>query len=291
MLSKQKINHFWEHGYAVAPSGISEALMQAMDRQLDEWIQDSRKHQSNYGSTMDGKARFDLEVGHTSNSPKLRRVANPADISQPYRDALWDSPITDMAAQLLGPDIKFHHCKLNIKLPGMDAVVHYHQDHAYDPHTNDDMLAVLLMLDDATLSNGCLKVVPGSHRTPYTHCQNGKFTGQIDPSFYPQFRRTEVPIEANRGDVCFIHTWMVHGSESNRDTRPRRLLICDYNAADCFELLPPAVPSPYSGMIVRGKPSPVARLKSTSIEIRTPYSEDSFFQVQGQPSARTGTGQ
>ncbi len=285
LLNSDQIAHFWENGYVVAPSGVNDELLEQMDLQLNEWIEESRGHHSNYGETLDGKARFDLEIGHSSDNPKLRRVANPVDVSQAYQQVLWDSPITDMVAQLIGPDVKFHHCKLNIKLPGMESVVYFHQDHSYDPHTNDDMLAILLMIDDATLQNGCLKVVPGSHKKRYSHFQNDKYTGAIDTSYYGEFNEECVPIVAKRGDVCFMHTWTVHGSENNRSENPRRLLICDYLAADAFPLLPPAVPSPYTGKIVRGKPSSVARMKSAELEIRTPYSEDSFFGVQGQPSA------
>ena len=252
---------------------------------MDNWIEQSRQHESNFGTTVDGKARFDLEVGHTRETPKLRRVANPVDVSENFQEVLWDSPMVDMVAQLIGPSIRFHHCKLNVKLPGMETVVYYHQDHSYDPHTNDDMLAILLMLDDATEKNGCLRVVPGSHKKRYSHFQKGEYVGAIDSSFNEEFNRLAVPIVASRGDVCFMHTWTVHGSRTNLSNNARRLLICDYTSADAFPLLSPALPSKYTGKIVRGEPSHVARLRSDEIEMRTPYSHDSFFGVQGQPSA------
>ena len=285
LLTPQEIEHFREYGYVISDSGLDNEILDAMDSEIDAWIDESRYHDSNYGETMDGKARFDLEEGHTRENPKLRRVSNPVDVSEIYRKVLWDSSITDMVAQLIGPSIKFHHCKLNIKLPGMDTVVYYHQDHSYDPHTNDDMLAILLMLDDSTELNGCLKVVPGSHKKRYSHFKDGEYVGLIDPSHYDEFNKEAVSVVAKRGQVCFMHTWTIHGSETNRSGRPRRLLISDFAAADAFPLLYPAVPSPFTGKIVRGEPSPVARLTQDLVEIRTPYSEDSFFGVQGQPSA------
>ena len=284
-FSQEQIDHFRQNGFVVSASGLGEDLLQAMNVELQQWVEASREYTSNFGETIDGKARFDLEAGHTREIPKLRRVSNPIDISSVFRTVLWDSPITDMVAQLIGPSIKFHHCKLNIKLPKMETVVYYHQDHSYDPHTNDDMLAILLMLDDATEENGCLRVVPGSHTKRYSHFRDGEYVGAIDTSYYEEFNREAVSIVASRGDVCFMHTWTVHGSETNQSGHPRRLLICDYTSADAFPLLAPAVPSPYTGKIVRGTPSPVARLRSDVIEMRTPYSEDSFFGIQGQPSA------
>ena len=284
-LSEDQIQHFAEFGYLICPSGIDDSLLKRLDDQVDNWIELSRQHESNFGTTVDGKARFDLEVGHTRETPKLRRVANPVDVSEDFQEVLWDSPMVDMVAQLIGPSIRYHHCKLNVKLPGMETIVYYHQDHSYDPHTNDDMLAILLMLDDATEKNGCLRVVPGSHKKRYSHFQKGEYVGAIDSSFNEEFNRLAVPIVASRGDVCFMHTWTVHGSRTNLSNNARRLLICDYTSADAFPLLSPALPSKYTGKIVRGEPSHVARLRSDEFEMRTPYSHDSFFGVQGQPSA------
>ena len=284
-LSEDQIQHFAEFGYLICPSGIDDSLLKRLDDQVDNWIELSRQHESNFGTTVDGKARFDLEVGHTRETPKLRRVANPVDVSEDFQEVLWDSPMVDMVAQLIGPSIRYHHCKLNVKLPGMETIVYYHQDHSYDPHTNDDMLAILLMLDDATEKNGCLRVVPGSHKKRYSHFQKGEYVGAIDSSFNEEFNRLAVPIVASRGDVCFMHTWTVHGSRTNLSNNARRLLICDYTSADAFPLLSPALPSKFTGKIVRGEPSHVARLRSDEFEMRTPYSHDSFFEVQGQPSA------
>ena len=223
--------------------------------ELDGWIEESRSHSSNYGETPDGKARFDLEAGHSAEQPKLRRVSNPVDISKAYREVLWNSAIIDAVTDLVGPDIKFHHSKINIKLPGMQTRVDYHQDHAFDPHTNDDSATASLLLDDMTEDNGCLRVVPGSHNERYSHYQNDKFTGAIEPKLTPDFERRSIPILGKAGDVCLMHSRTVHGSPPNRSNKPRRLLICDYRAADAFWLIPPLVLSVHSGRVIRGKPS------------------------------------
>ncbi len=164
MLREDQIGQFREDGYVIVRGLLDGARVAALTGELDAWIEGSRAHGANYGETMDGKARFDLEAGHTAERPRLRRVANPADISAAYREVLWNGPIVDAVAELIGPDVKVHHCTLNIQLPGMETRVDYHQDHAYDPHTNDDMLTMLLLLDVVTEDNGWLRVVPGSHR-------------------------------------------------------------------------------------------------------------------------------
>ena len=158
MLNEDQLDSFWTDGYLVVENGVLEHQLAALNRQLEAWIEESRRHTSNFGETVDGKARFDLEPGHTPERPRLRRVANPADISEAYRDVLWTAALVDMVADLIGPNIKFHHCKLNVKLPGMETAVGYHQDHPYDPHTNDDVIVALTLLTDMTLENGCLEL-------------------------------------------------------------------------------------------------------------------------------------
>ena len=285
MLSEEQHRQFQEEGYLVARGVIDAGRLSALTGELDAWTAESRRHKSNYGETMDGKARFDLEAGHSAQTPKLRRVANPADISETYQKALWDGPVVDLVSELLGPDVKFHHCKINIKAPGMETRVDYHQDHPYDPHTNSSMVTMLLLLDDMTEENGCLRVVPGSQATRYSHYKDGRFTGATAAELREEFERASVPITGKAGDVCVISTWTVHGGGANRSDRPRRLLICDYNAADAFPLRPPAVPSPHTGRIVRGEATRFARLEAGTLELPQAYEDDSFFGLQGQKTA------
>jgi ectoine hydroxylase-related dioxygenase (phytanoyl-CoA dioxygenase family) len=285
MLDADQIEHFRREGYVVMRNAVAPATLKLLTDEVDRWVEESRGHDKNYGETCNGKARFDLEAGHSAAAPRLRRVSNPVDISESYRQVLWDGPIPDMVVDLIGPNVKFHHCKLNTKLPGMDTYVGYHQDHPFDPHTNDDVVVALLLLDDMTLDNGCLLVVPGSHRERYSHYRGDTFVGEIAAEHHADFERRAQPIVGRAGDVCLQSTWMVHGGGPNRTDRPRRMLICDYTAADNFWLMPPIVPSPHSGRIVRGAATRMVRLSGGVKELPQHYAHDSFFAAQGQKTA------
>ena len=88
-----------------------------------------------------------------------------------------------MVEQLLGPGIRFQNTKLNMKSPGFGSPVEWHQDWAFYPHTNDDVLAAGLAIDDMMLANGCLMVIPGSHREAVlNHHQDGVFVGAVPPA-------------------------------------------------------------------------------------------------------------
>ncbi len=274
----------------MAGAAVSGELLATLRRELSAWVEESRGHQRNYGETRrGGVARFDLEAGHRRDAPRLRRVNNPAEISESYRNAAFDAPMADMVAALIGPDVKFFHSKINLKQPGTATRVAYHQDLAYAPHTNEDMVTALLLLDDMTLENGCLMVVPGSHRQGQVSLwRDDVFTGQVAPEKEAQCGRDAVPILGTAGNVCLMHGLALHGSEPNSSQRPRGLYICVYTAADAFPLEGNSLPDELEGRIVRGRPTRTARLTEGRVELRGAYRSSSFFQVQGQPSAIDG---
>jgi ectoine hydroxylase-related dioxygenase (phytanoyl-CoA dioxygenase family) len=280
MLTYQQTQQFHERGYIIVDNAVTAGQLNAMRGQLDRWIQQSRQYTHNYGALPDGRARFDLEPGHHADDPRLRRVSNPIDISEAYADTVFNSEVPDMVTDLLGPDIKFDHCKLNNKLPGMATRVDYHQDHAFEPQTNDSVVVCLIMLDDTNEENGCLRVIPGSHQRQYSHYQNNVFTGKISAEHNACFDTTGEPIIGRAGSVCLMHTWAVHGSFENHSDRPRRLLITEYKAADAFPLTRHKLPSWYMNRIVRGRPAEQPRYRTGQVELPPDYDNASFFSLQ-----------
>jgi ectoine hydroxylase-related dioxygenase (phytanoyl-CoA dioxygenase family) len=287
MLSEAEAEQFWRDGYLVAKSAVSAAELEAMRAEIAGWVEASRAHRAPFGPpTVDERPRFDMGAEHSATRPALRRVNNPSDISAAFGAVMERSAMVDMVAALIGPDVKFHHCKINLKLPGSHTEVGYHQDFGYTPHTNDDVVTALLMLDDMTLENGCLQVVPGSHRGPvFSLFEGERFTGFIAPAVVDELKARQVPITGSAGSVCLMHTRLAHGSDANRSDRSRGLYICVYTAADAFPLARNPMANPNEGMIVRGQKSRKARLTEALIELPEQPKLASFFAVQGQRSA------
>lgn len=287
MLSDAQKSEFADKGYVMMRGAVAPSVLQALLAQLDVWVEESRGHEANYDfDTPNGKARFDLEQGHSAITPRLRRVANPVDISKLYQTLLFEGDLPEMVADLIGPNVFFHHCKLNNKFPGANTRVEYHADHPFDPHTNDDGITVLMFLDDMDEGNGCARLVPGSHKERYTHFRDGKFIGATDPTLFDTFDQRAESLEGKAGDVCLMDIWTLHGGGPNLSSdRNRRMLIADYRAADAFALVAPAVPSRFHRKIVAGEPTHVARFREGTMEILEPYPDDSFFGLQEQITA------
>ena len=287
MLSRADVERFWADGYLVVPGAVTPAQLARLRGEVAAWVEESRAHRAPFGPpTPDGRPRFDMGEEHCPERPALRRVNNPSEVSEAFHEAMSDAPMVDMVADLIGPDVKFHHCKINLKLPGSHTEVGYHQDFAYTPHTNDDVVTALLMLDDMTLENGCLQVVPGSQRGPVHSLFDGeRFTGFIAPDAVRGLKARQVPVTGAAGSVCLMHTRLAHGSDANRSDRPRGLYICVYSAADAFPLARNPMANPNEGLIVRGVRSRKARLMAGLVELPEQPKMASFFAVQGQQSA------
>ena len=291
MLATQQIEQFRRDGYMTVGNAVTETELADMRREVAAWVEESRRHQAPFGPpTIDGRPRFDMGAEHSSHHPALRRVNNPSDISGVFEGVMRNAAMVDMVGDLIGPDVKFHHCKINLKLSGSRTEVGYHQDYAYTPHSNDDIVTALLMLDDMTEENGCLKAVPGSHTGPiYSLFDGDRFTGFVDSEAEQALRPQEVAITGKAGSVCLMHTRLVHGSDANRAEHPRGLYICVYTAADAFPLAANPMPNPNEGTIVRGRKSRSARLMAARVELPEQPKKASFFAVQGQESAGADT--
>ena len=126
--------------------------------------------------------RLDLEDTHTPEDPRLRRIKLPHTISEVMRELMYSDYILGPARDLVGQNLRLHTTKLNMKSAGYGAAVEWHQDYAFYPHTNDDILAIGVILDDMAEENGPLMVFPGSHKGPvYDHHVDGVFAGAMLP--------------------------------------------------------------------------------------------------------------
>jgi len=288
ILDQSQKDTFWRDGFLLVPNAVTPAQLAALRAEIAKWVEESRAHSAPFGPpTVDGRPRFDMGTEHTAERPALRRINNPSDISDAYLDAMRNSRMTDMVAELIGPDVKFHHCKINLKLTGAKTEVLYHQDFAYTPHTNDDVITALLFLDDIDETNGALTIVPGSHKGEMLSLFDGeRFTGAVAPDLEKSLLAQSVPCYGPAGAVCLMHTKLAHGSAANAGDKPRGLYICVYSAADAIPIARNPMSSTHEGEIVRGKPARFARLQEGRIELPQQPKSASFFTVQGQQSAQ-----
>lgn len=280
-LTQDQIDAYWNDGYLYLEQAVTPDQLASLNADFGAWIDESRSHDSPYGETVDGRARFDLEPGHSADHPALRRIAAPVDVSDAYLDVMRDNTALDAVAQLIGPNVEFNNCKINSKQPGAATQVKYHQDFMFQPHTNEDLVAVLFFLDDVSLENGPLNVVPGTHRGPlFDHWHDGVYTGAVAPEVVTDHIGDAVPIHGPAGAACLMHTRLLHGSAANESDRPRTLFISEYRAEDSKPLQVNHLPSRFEGELVRGERTNRVRCSSYEMEYPEVPTGASFFSQQ-----------
>lgn len=287
-LTQEEIDAFWRDGYVTIENAVTPEQLQGLKRDFDCWVDESRNETAPYGETIDGRPRFDLQPGHTAERPALRRVQAPTEVSEAYYEAMASSRMTEMVADLIGPDVKLHHTKINSKLPGAATEVKWHQDFLFTPHTNSDVITALLMVDEVTDDNGPLEVLPGSHKEDlHSIWQDGTFTGAIEDEVAADMQARAVKSLGPAGSVCLMHTRLAHGSAPNRSDAPRTLFICVYSAGDAVPLTPNPVPTKHQGLFVQGEDRGVIRSEAYQVE-RPQYPKTSFFAQQSEAERARG---
>lgn len=276
MLTTDQISSYHENGFLAVERVFTDTEMRRAREVVDELVEQSRAVTSHTDV-------YDLEPTHTPETPRVRRLKAPI-AAHPYFETLArKEALLDLVAALLGPAIRMHGNKLNMKAAEYGSAVEWHQDFAFYPHTNDDLLAVGIALDDCLPENGCMLMVPGSHRWPILdHHQEGYFVGAIDPGALGIDLEAAVPVPVHAGGVTLHHCRTLHGSKPNTSPQPRRLFLVELAAVDAWPCMGVPDLEAFNAKIWRGAPTASFRVKQMDIRPPLPKHErqGSIYEVQ-----------
>ena len=230
-LTKDEVNFYNDQGYLLVEDVISEGQHKEMLTLVEEFFDKAKIVKENDNI-------FDLEEGHSFHNPRLKRIKQPHQHSQFFWDIIKESKIEDILKDLLGDNISLKTSKLNTKAPGGGAAVEWHQDWAFYPHTNDNVQAMGLMLNDVDMDNGPLMVIPESHKGPVlSHFNDGVFCGAIDPDDTDFDMKKAVTLTGKARSMTIHHARTLHGSSPNNSNRDRLVLFYECNSADAWPLV------------------------------------------------------
>ncbi len=263
-LSPDQVTFYRDQGYILVENLLDPSTLDALRSETDAIVEAARGVDQN-------DAVYDLEDSHTPEIPRVRRIKAPRLHFPFFKTLSGYQPILDVLRQLIGPDVRYQGDKLNMKSAEYGAPVEWHQDWAFYPHTNDDLLAAGIFLDDCDASNGPLLMIPGSHKGPtYDHHADGAFCGALDPGSSGIDFDTAAQVTGPAGSVSFHHARIVHGSGLNTSGANRRLLLYQYAAADAWPLSGLGARSldEFDSLLVMGNGTTSPRL--TDVPVRMP---------------------
>ncbi len=250
ILSQEQRAAYFRDGYIGLPGFVDPALVARLQQTTQKFVDLSRQE------TKAGRV-FDIGPGHTAERPVLRRLKRPDEQDEVFWSFARDV-LADVAADLLGPDVVFHHSKMNFKWFDDSDTVKWHQDAQFFPHTNYNVLTIGCYLADTDMSNGPLAVMPGSHDGPLynQYAADGHWTGHLRPEDAAAMDISRVRYLTGPAGTLTIHSCRTaHFSPSSKSPSPRPLLLNCFTSADAKPYTPHPDPSSHTYQIVRGKPA------------------------------------
>ncbi|MGE0800007.1 MAG: phytanoyl-CoA dioxygenase family protein [Lautropia sp.] len=252
VLTQSQREHYFREGYLLLPGVIDADWLARLRAATDGLIERSR-------AISRSDAVFDLEPGHSAEAPRLRRVSKPVEQDPAYWSYVTDSIMADIVADLVGPDVKFHHSKLNFKWLRGGEEVKWHYDIAFWPHTNYSPLTVGTYLYDCGMEQGPLAVLPRSHEIEPLLSQyddDGQWTGCLSDRDVARLDLSGVQyLTGPAGSLTLHNCRMLHSSPKNQSDLGRPLLLNAFSSADAFPYTVNPIQSRYDQAIVRGRPA------------------------------------
>ena len=263
VLTEAQRAKYFADGFLVLPQYVPDPWLRRLQGALADLMQRSR-----------AIARSDetwiLEEGHSPATPRLHRISSPQDQHPVFWDFFCDPVMTDLAADVVGPDVKFHHAKLNVKSERGTRGFKWHQDIPAWPHTDYSPVSIGVYIDGCTMEQGPLSFAPGSHEGPLfsQYDREGNFVVRIrdeDLTWLSDDRI--VHAVGGPGTTVLLNCRTVHGSLENRSDRARPLLLPVYSSADSFAYTASPIVSPHLGDMVRGRPAQRASFDTRPCEL------------------------
>ena len=250
VLTQAQREFYFSEGYILLERIIGEDWLSKLRAATDELVERSRK-------VSKSDAVWDLEPDHSASSPRLRRVSAPVDQHPVYWEYVSKSILGDVVADLVGPDVKFHHSKLNFKWAKGGEEVKWHYDISFWPHTNYSPLTVGTYIYDCAMDQGPVGFIPRSHLIEPLFTQydeSGKWVGCLSPQDLKSLDLKAAKYMVGAAGSLTLHNCRtVHGSPKNTSDLGRPLLLYTLSSADAFPYTANPIRSSKDQAIIRGR--------------------------------------
>ena len=227
--------------------------------------------------------QYDLADNHSKNTPNVRRIKQPHNFDNTFKKLLFYPRVIKKVISLLGKNFRLHNGKINLKSPSAGDLVDWHQDWAFYPHSNDDVLAVGIMLDDMTPENGPVLFVPGSHKGKiYNHHHSGYFAGAINIKNEKVDISNVEEVTGKAGSITIHHARLLHASKPNNSNSMRRFLLWEFAANDAWPLMGIDNYNNFNKKIISGEIINTPRLRDVPVRLPLPaaLNQGSIFENQ-----------
>jgi len=247
ILTPEQVEQFHKDGYLKFGRVITDEQVERLRAELDRVIAEELEREDDTGLPPEfayGHARKGQTTDGGYGGRAIHQFVNMWKVVPEYREVLHNPTITGVIRDLMAvPRVRIWHDQVISKPPAENKHFACHHDFYFWPLDRPTMITCWLALDDATADNGCMHVIPGSHRDPRFQpvgCDlspdihlSPKPLGPGEPgSLYDEVRTwmpdRALPVELKAGECMFHHCLNFHMTPENRTNRQRRAFVMIY---------------------------------------------------------------
>ena len=227
VLSKENMTFYAEYGYLVASGLLSNEEVSGLKKETAAIFRGKRGY-------IDGILGVDANESDSDVLKKYVAMHFPHKISTKIYASLSHEKIVDVLIKIIGPNVKCMQSMLFVKGPGK-AGQSWHQDEYYIPTRDRSLTGVWIAIDDATIDNGCLWIIPGrpGHMMRRTKNESNEYA-DVDTVDVSEYKSEDfIPVEVQSGSVVFFNGYTLHSSLRNKTRNCfRTALVNHYMSAE-----------------------------------------------------------
>lgn len=217
-----------ESGYLLVEGILSSADCHEYLRRLDDYAH--RKRPLGPGMAMQQEPRVARGELAASSGDDVRKITGVAQGDELFHRLVLHPTIVSIMQQLMSSNLKLFRADVLMKPAGVGSAKGVHQDSPYWPIEPMQLWSCWMPFDPATLENGCMQVIPGSHKCgPLPHVRVTDDYVIPDVHYEP---KALVPIPMTPGSGLFFHSLLIHGTAPNTSPQPRRAITMSYMATE-----------------------------------------------------------
>lgn len=273
---------YQDQGYVLIPDALSPAEVRELQATTDRIAAQA-------AGLTEENSLFDFEAAHTPEVPMVQRLKKPHRVDPLYFALAKHPVIFTLVQRICGENMRLSHSKINMKAAREGSPLEWHQDWAFAPHTNMSTCVASVMIDDVSLENGAMQVLPGSHKGPLFdhHDPELGFVGAVDIAAQKVDIGGAASLVGAAGTVSIHHPMTMHGSGANRSGRQRRILFLEYAASDAFPLFYDVDWDEYNARLLTGPATSEVRTEPHYIKLPFPSrAGSSIYKAQAHARAR-----
>lgn len=221
MITHEQISFYQQHGYLIIPNLLSPTEIAELKKETAAIFKGDRGHIEGMVPVDDGEP--DDEILR-----KYVAIHFPHKISKVIYKYLFHDGIVDILTQVVSPNLKCIQSMLFVKAPGK-AGQSWHQDEYYIPTRDRSLVGAWIAIDNATIENGCLWIIPGRPGFIMRRVKNDSSEyADVDTTDVSSYEDKRIPVEVRSGSVVFFNGYTLHSSLRNKTNDCFRMALVNH---------------------------------------------------------------